>query len=267
MTRPAHLPDFSLPPLTEVAIGVQFNQVPNYSIVYAKDIWQLFEKDFPNVQEMPALPPQFETFGGANVSAGPQFFFGSAQPSSRLWFVSGDQNRLLQFQPDRFLLNWNRQVTNIQYPRYEELSQSYRHYLETLCIFFESALKYKISINQVEITYVNLIQLNDFSDIGEWFSFWRNQGSHVSNVGINFSEDVNNDTKQPIGRLYGQLQSVVLNDGVSKAIQFSLIFRGQPSGNGIEAAMELLLKGRELIVTKFSESTTPEAHKIWGKKN
>jgi uncharacterized protein (TIGR04255 family) len=267
MQRPPHLPDFSAPPLREVAIGVQFDQVPAYSIVHARDVWELYKNDFPNVQEMPALPPQFETFGGVNTTAGPQFFFGSAQPSSRLWFVSADQNRLLQFQPDRFLLNWNRQAANVEYPRYEELSRNYCYNLEALSAFFASTLSHIISINQVEITYVNLIPLNGFSDIGEWLSFWRNPGSRISNVGINFSEDVNNDNNQPIGRLYGQIQSVVLADGVSKAIQFSLIFRGQPSENSVAAAMELLSKGRELIVTKFSESTTPEAHRIWGKKN
>jgi hypothetical protein len=65
--RPDGLPDFTNPPLSEVVVSTQFATPPKYSEAYIREIWALFERDFPNVQEMPALPPTFEVFGGSEL--------------------------------------------------------------------------------------------------------------------------------------------------------------------------------------------------------
>src|SRR4051794_5656712 len=108
--RPTHLPDFRKPPLNEVVLGIQFNPVPGYSQIYAGEVWGLFRARFPQVQEMPALPPNFETFG---IPQGPQIGFNVLAGAShdRFWFLSPAGEQLIQFQMDRLLHNWRKVET------------------------------------------------------------------------------------------------------------------------------------------------------------
>jgi uncharacterized protein (TIGR04255 family) len=75
MRRPDHLPDFTDPPLDEVVLGVQFTPVPGYASVHSMKVWDLFRAEFPKVEELPALEPQFETFGGVSAQVGPRILF------------------------------------------------------------------------------------------------------------------------------------------------------------------------------------------------
>src|SRR4051794_13517866 len=63
VTRPETLPDFCTPPLNEVVVGVQFTPARGYQQIRAGEVWALFRSIFPKVEEFPALPPMFETFG------------------------------------------------------------------------------------------------------------------------------------------------------------------------------------------------------------
>ena len=142
-SRPADLPEFRAPPLSEFVVGVQFAPIPGYSSIDARAIWELFRSEFPIVQEQTPLPPQFETFGGGQ-SSGFQIQFGTVAGPMRLWFVGEQNNHLLQFQPDRFLLNWRRSDQG-SYPRYEVIADRFQ---ELLC-----ALK----ITSVPLSRMNLI--------------------------------------------------------------------------------------------------------------
>lgn len=67
LPRPDHLPDFRTPPLNEVVVGVQFAPARGYQQILAGEVWELYRAQFPTVEEMPPIPPAFETFG---LSAG-----------------------------------------------------------------------------------------------------------------------------------------------------------------------------------------------------
>ena len=169
MARPEHLPDFTDPPLDEVVLGVQFSSVPGYASVYANDIWALFKEEFPSVQEHPILEPKFETFGGANPQPTVQFQIGPPPVGSRLWFISSDENNLLQFQADRFITNWRKRSNPQEYPRFEKIAEAFEENLNTLSEHFQKAFQYKLDINQAEIAYINIIPVGEFSDTGKWF--------------------------------------------------------------------------------------------------
>ena len=266
MTRPAHLPDFKDPPLDEVVLGVQFEPVPGFCSVHTKEVMDLYRDDYPKVQEQPLLQPQFETFGGANLQPSFQFQVGAGPVGSRLWFVSEEENHLLQFQPDRFLTNWRKNPNLQPYPRFEGIAEVYRSNLTALATHFSSCFSYEMDINQAEVTYINILPVADFSEAGKWFSLWGGGALNIEGLNTSFSEVIRDQSDKPFARLFHAIQSVYTIDGKHKAFNLSLTFRGKPASGDLASAAQFLAAGREAIVMRFKEITTAYAHDQWGMK-
>ena len=267
MQRPDHLPDFDNPPLNEVVLGVQFTPMPSFNSTHMGDVWNLYRREFPIVQEYPPLQPTFETFGGQNLQAHSfQLHLGGGPIGSRVWFVSEEKNRLLQFQPDRFLTNWRKNSDGQHYPRFENIADAYQSDLRALAAHFKKFFDRDIEINQVELTYINIIQVKDFSQAGNLFSLWNNILTNIEGMSVNFSEVIEDRSGKPFARFSHSIQSLYSSDGAQKAFNFSLMFRGKPATTDIDAALEFLRQARDAIVMRFDEITTDHAHKIWGKR-
>lgn len=267
MERPEHLPDYTHPPLNEVVLGVQFTPVPGYSTVNAQGVWDLFRYDFPTVQEQPLLSPVFETFGGTNLQPSFQFEIGGAPMGNRLWFIAPGNDNLIQFQSDRFLVNWRKQSSSHRYPRFEAIAKAFERNLSILEKHLLKHFKYQILVNQAEISYINLIPVNDFSEVGLWISLWNGDRFGVESLNLNFRDIVRSDDGQPIARLHHELQSVFTVDGKHKALRLTITVRGKPSDGDPKSALDFLATGREVIVQRFTLITTPHAHKTWGRKS
>lgn len=267
MKRPTHLPDFTNPPLDEVVLGVQFSHILGFSSVDAGGVWRLFKRDFPKVVEQPMLDPQFETFGGANLQPSFQFQVGPASLGSRLWFLSEEENSLLQFQPDRFLSNWRKGGNLRPYPRFEQISASFENGLKKLQTYSMREHSFTIDVNQAEVSYINIIPVKEFSEVGEWFRIWNGGTINLEAVNASFNEVIRDDRGLPYARLSHMIQSVFTLDRRQKAFNLSITFRGQPSGGDVGSAMAFLKTGREHIVKRFGEITTERAHEIWGRKS
>lgn len=266
MKRPIHLPEFSDPPLDEVVLGVQFAPVPGYTSVEAKGVWELYRGEFPKIQEQPLLQPQFETFGGLNLQPTFQFQVGAAPIGSRLWFISETENHLLQFQSDRFLVNWRKSPNPQPYPRFDGIAESFKEKLHVLTTHFQNEFDYSIDVNQAEVTYINIVPVQEFSDIGRWFSIWSGKPFEMEGLSANFNQVMIGSNGAPYARLFHAIQSVYTVDGKHRAFSLSLTFRGKPERNDIDSAMKFFAAGREAIVMRFAEITTKEAHSIWGLK-
>lgn len=264
MTRPEYLPDFENPPLDEVVLGVQFSPIAAYSSVHAGHVWRLFENEFPIVQEQPLLDPQFETFGGANIQPNIQFQIGIPPVGSRLWFVSKDDSHLLQFQRDRFLTNWRRRPKNQQYPRYDGISKKFSENLEVLEKYLSENFSCVLDVNQAEVTYINIITVENFSEADRWFSVWNDGILDIEALNSSFSEIVKDENGIPLARLFHEIQSVFSIDGKHKAFKLTLTFRGKPSGRDVESTLGFLSRGHEAIVLRFKQITTDHAHQFWG---
>lgn len=260
--RPKHLPNFELPPLDEVVIGVQFARPANYTSINAKDVWNLFKDKYPTVEEHPPLAPSFEMFGGSTT---PSTFRLQLQPTpliSRLWFISKDRSHLIQFQTDRFLLNWRRQPQGSNYPHFESIADSFEKHFGALRDFFKDSISNNIIINQAEVSYINVIPIEKYTQAEEFFSFLTITNDSES---FNFqtTEVIKDQDGKPYARLFQELQSVTTLDGKSRAFNLSLTFRGKPSGNEIADTVPFIFAGREKIVTRFTAATTNGAHSIW----
>jgi len=265
MARPTHLPDFTDPPLDEVVLGVQFAPVSGYNPIFANGIWKLFKDVFPIVEEHPILDSKFETFGGSNPQPSFQFQIGQPPAGSRLRFISPEQSNLLQFQADRFLINWRKHPNPQEYPRFEGIVETFEQNLNALSDYFIKTFQYTLDINQAEVSYINIIPVDEFSDADKWFKLWGGGNINVEALSTSFNEVISDGDRGPFARLNHDIQSVLSMDGKQKAFRLSLTFRGKPASNDLAAAMEFLALGRDKIVTRFDEITTDQAHITWGK--
>jgi uncharacterized protein (TIGR04255 family) len=259
------LPDFESPPLEEVVVGVQFAAPPGYSILHASEVWTLFKSDYPDVTEQSRLEPQFEIFGG-NPQAGFQMNFASPPTRGRLWFSSSDNTHLVQFQEDRFILNWRRQGANSSYPRYEKILENFSRYLSELNKFVEGKYSTSLVINQAEVSYINIIQVPDFSEAGSWIKFFGSPELNLESLNAILTEIINSDVGKPVARMSYEIQSVWTPDMMQKAIRLSLTCRGKPNKENLDSALDFIAMAREKIVRRFCELTTDDAQKKWGRR-
>ena len=260
LDRPKDLPDFHAPPLNEVVLGVQFNPPIAYHQIRAGEVWNLFKADYPQVQEMPPLPPTFETFGIESRAGSIQLV--PAPLHSRFWFLRTDEDELIQFQQDRLLHNWRKVAgRDSPYPRFESIAPNFRTEIEALQKYLFGLAPQTLVINQIEISYINQFTLGT-SKVSEWLRFLNFGQSDAEDFSVIFRETIQDDSGKPQGRLVCEVLSAESPDG-ERGVQMNLTARGAPRGSDIDSAVEFLTIGRSLIVNKFTTLTTDYAHKQW----
>ena len=128
MNGDAPLPRFRKPPVSEVALGVQFPSILNP--VHLGLYYQRVKSRFPKIQMQSPVLPVFETFGTSG-SPGTQFAFTHGmQP--RMWFLSDDENFLIQLQSDRLLVNWRSGAQAAPYPHFDAVQAVFTNALDEL---------------------------------------------------------------------------------------------------------------------------------------
>lgn len=267
MIRLDHLPDYKNPPLHEVVLGVQFAPPREYQQIYAKDVWELFKKDFPEVKEVDALPPSFETFGQPKVKQS-NIELRSGACHDRFWFLSNDGAELIQFQQDRLLHNWRKVKDGSNtYPRFEAILPKYKAELLKLKEYYSSNFSSsELKTNQCELTYVNRIALADTDQLlNKWVCMANIEGIEFEDVSITTRKQLMRDDGEPYGRLIC-VCNTAFDQKSNPIIELRLTVRGAPSEPSIEAALNFLLKGRDSIVHCFDEITTEFAHNQWGRQ-
>lgn len=264
-SRPEHLPDFRTPPLNEVVLGVQFAPPKGYQQIHAGEVWNLFRAGFPRVEEHPPLPPAFETFG--LPSKGVRVGIVTGATHDRFWFLRPDGDELIQFQQDRLLHNWRKvgDQTN-PYPRFESMSERFKSELDQLERYFNGLSPQGLAINQCEISYVNHIALESDQGINAsgWLRFLAFDDKEPEDFTCNFHYIIRDGKGNPLGRLI--CEALTGNQpNEHRLIVLSLTFRGVPKEPSAASALKFLAMGRELIVCRFAELTTAEAHEKWGR--
>jgi uncharacterized protein (TIGR04255 family) len=242
---------------------VQFTPFPGYRQIFAGDVWNLFKADYPVVEEHPPLDPTFETFG-LPTRGEPQIRFIAGVPRCRFWFKRSDGTELIQFQEDRLLHNWKSvgDRTN-EYPRYENVVNRFVAEVRTL-ESHRPLSDQSLSINQCEITYINHIRADAGQPLkpDDWLRFVTFGDSEPEDFTVGFREVIRDDGGAPQGRLTVEARTAYLAKA-EKAIILALTVRGTPGKPSMDSAIEFLNRGRDVIVSRFTDMTTDRAHKTW----
>lgn len=269
MERPFDLPDFENPPLSEVALGVQFVPPDKYSQIFAKDVWDLYRREYPILNQVEPIPPVFETFGTRPLADGAISLQGGVT-HDRYWFISEDSKDLIQFQSDRLLHNWRKVPSKEgRYPRFESIIEKYERELRLLEDLYCSSFGERgLHLTQCEATYINLIPLgNEMPDLPEaWINLICLNGADFEQFSFSSTRVLNREDGTPSGRCIVECRNVISPSDSQKCIELKITVRGAPETEKMESAIWFLYNARNEIVRTFASVTTDAAHNKWGRK-
>jgi uncharacterized protein (TIGR04255 family) len=267
---PEDLLTFSRSPLDEVVLGIQLQEELGDEAFALADFWPRIRKDFPKLDRQPPLPAVTESFE-APTEAQPTVEFVTAPIPARYWFISQDEQQLLQLQPDRFLLNWRKRQPTDTYPRYRVLRDQFRARIQELSEAAEGTAERVFAPSWCEISYINHVgprgvqERQPLSDVLRLI-----ETLPLSALGA--PEDtqlqqryiVSDPSGDPLGRVYLSVAPALRKDDGSPIYVLTLLARLAPPSTDVDAVMATFDQARRLAVETFRDVTTPEMHEAWG---
>jgi uncharacterized protein (TIGR04255 family) len=270
------LPDFVRPPVSEVALSLQFEALAKLRSPVTGLLWSQFKNEYPLSEEHPPIESSIEKFGGAQFGIPKlQFEILNAPPPTRVWFLNDAGTELIQVQQDRFIHNWRRRKEDDQYPRYSALRSKLIHELRVFQGFIERENLGELVFNQVEVTFVNTILSGE-----GWERHGQLQTVLTTHSGA-YSDDffqepewvqtalryvIPGDDGLPIGRLHITVLPAVSRKDKRPAFNLTIIARCNLSGGNSEEAIRSLDLAHKWVVKGFASITTKEMHAIWGRQ-
>jgi uncharacterized protein (TIGR04255 family) len=266
------LPSFKKPPIVELALGVQFDTLPNLKSSHFGAWWSNLRKEFPRIEEYPPLPEVVETFD-ASISIPKSFELRLVSHNPvRYWFLKDSGRELIQIQANRLIVNWRKINDNDSYPRFHSVRDLFSKTLASFCDFLDENNLGPLIPNQCEVTYVNHIRHGEgwktHDQFGDVFAFYSGimSDSHLKSpeaINTNMTFIFSDESQKPIGRFHVDIASQYRIDDKSPIFAMNLTARGAPISKDIKGVLQFLELGHERGVRGFTSLTTAKMHKIW----
>ncbi len=268
------LPRFRSPPVSEVAVGVQF-EAPWFLPVHYGAFYDRVKGEYPGVQTFPPLPPATESFSAPSNQDIPEplrTLLGPGPfPLPRVLFVSADDCSLIQVQSDRLYFNW-RKRDNADYPHYSHFRQKFAAAYGALEAIAAEQGTGLIAPSQCDVLYVNPLP-HDVTGVQpsshhSVFRVWNaavgsEWSTPLEDLSFNARYRLADDGGTPIGRLTATM-STVWNNGVAE-MRLEVVARGTPQGEGLGGILAFHDIGHDAIVRCFTAMTTAEMQARWGR--
>lgn len=267
------LPEFTKPPVSEVALSVMFSPLEKWRSAHAGIYWSKIKDRYPLTENYPPIGNQIELFDQEPKPIKTMTFRVDVQnpDAQRYWFLAEPPTKLIQIQRDRFVTNWRKMKGDEVYPRYEkELRPRFADEWKALTAFLEEQGIGKPDVQQCEVFYINDILRHDawenFKDALPLFShWWAKSAEQFLPLPENLNMSGSFAMPDKVGRLHFTLQRVFRAIDEREAIQLQLFARGKPKSSSLEDILSWMDLGRDWIVRGFTDMTSPEAHKLWGR--
>ena len=264
-----NLPKFRKPPVVEVAISVQFEELPALHAPQLGLLWGEYRRRYPRTEQHPPIARMVQGFGPGRAGS-PSFQLSRAMPVPRCWFINDTGTRLVQVQPDRFIHNWRRTETPEEYPDYDNIRAGFLVEWDVFIDFLDRNDLGTISIDQVELTYQNHIPSGtvwtEYGQLGSVIPSWSTHPDPFlgdpERVAVQLQYVMSDDTG-PVGRLGIQIKPEVYRKEEKPLLVLALTARGAPEGEDMGGALRFLDRAHEWIVRGFTALTSPEMHKEW----
>jgi len=258
MPNRGQLPSYETPPVIEVVYGVAFNELDGLKAPHTGIFWSLIRDSYPKVQHAAPAGPFPRDFDVKNL------------PLPRIWFISQDENFLVQLQADRFLFNWRTRSLGDEYPRFDIVQSGFHSNFAIFSDFVESNGLGELTLRSYELTYVNHIprsgRYERFQKIGSLFPDlrWRTPTkrylpapSHLTwSVGFEFGD---------AGRLTAELKPAIRRLDDQALYVLELKATGQAHTQDPTHVAAWFAQAHEWIVRGFADLTSETAQtRLWG---
>jgi hypothetical protein len=118
--------------------------------------------------------------------------------------------------------------------------------------------------NQCEVSYINLIRLEDHKSWGQpgrWIRLWHDEPDEGEGVQFTTRHLLNDPDGQPFARLTTSLEGGQVGD--RPVLQFNLMVKGRPLRPDESGVLSFFDEGHEAIVRRFVDVTTRVAQREW----
>lgn len=145
---------YPLAPVIETVIGVQFNSLVDFRNAHFGSFWKtVLTDDWKQTQDAPPIADQFETFRSTTAPNLHKVVLRTAGPSDRVQFIHKSDDRVIQLQQTRLLLNWRKRHED--YPRFGERLADFQTLWNSWARFCSESGIGELAPNQWEISYYN----------------------------------------------------------------------------------------------------------------
>jgi uncharacterized protein (TIGR04255 family) len=255
------LPGYRNPPINEVVCGMRFHTPEKLRIPHIGILWDKFRDEYPVIQH-------------SHPIAGPQgdipLDYVLGLPLPRIWFINKSDDQLIQFQFDRFYFNWRRRQ-NI-YPRYSYIIENFEKLLETIESFFNELELGKLNPVEYELSYINHLlkgkewdKIDDLQKIFTDFNWKQTQKRFLPNPD-NVAWQITFTLPDNKGNLYCNLKKAIRAEDKLPLFVFELSARGFNEPINKASIRQWFDLAREWIVRGFTDLTTYEIQKFWGRE-
>lgn len=272
----APLPEFERPPIAEVTLGMQFNPLVGLTTTRMGLLWARFRDRFPHTEEHAPLPSVMEEFGPTRAfNVGLEITEIDAPPLPRCWFLNEASSELIQVQQDRFIRNWRKLDASDEYPRYEQIRESFKSNINEFIAFLAEEQIGELVPNQCEITYIDQLPLGEgwegFGQLDRVLTIWSGRYSDdflpdPEDVMTRIRYVIPNADGEQIGRLHVAAEPAYRRSDGTPVLVLRVTARGRPAGDGIDGALQFLDTGHEWAVKGFVSLTTTHMHAFWGRR-
>jgi uncharacterized protein (TIGR04255 family) len=257
------LPSYRQPPVTEVAVGLQYSSSLNLSLRDLFRIHASFEDRYPGLEEYAPLPKIVPAEDAQTV----QFAFGQMTKAvlPRLWFIGESPTELVQLQHDRFVFNWRKTAESDPYLRFDHhVRPAFVDAHRRLLLGLEEADIAEPAIESIDVAYVNAIPLEAGDSCGAVLRILQRdqkRGFLPEATGLQM-QLIYSIPDLDAGSLTITIQSAERVEDRAPTILMHLNVRAMAAGD-FEQALVSIGVARRWIVNGFTDLTTDEMHERW----
>ena len=257
------LPEYGRPPVVEVALAVQMDDVIGFRSLDMGALAAAWADDFPVVEERVPLPMMTPGWDDPEMS----LEVGGEAQTPRLWLQNEVGNRVVQLQQDRLAVNWQKGESDDLYPRYASIREALVEAWDRLDRVADDLSLTLPRPEVCEVLYVNHLG----ADQG-----WRSAEDTATLIAAR--SGAMSDGFLPANPHEGLLLHYHLPDGRGwlnidgwttdahsdeRIMVLTLVSRGSASSPTLDGALDFMDLAHEWIVRGFTSVTTVEAHRRW----
>lgn len=255
------LPSYKKPPVNEVVYGMRIRPSDKLLIPHIGLLWDKFRTEYPRLQHvLPIISPRGELLIDRITNT----------PIPRVWFINASDDELIQFQNDRFYLNWRKRKKERDYPRYEYMISNFETVFGVIKDFFSEFNLGELTPQEYELTYINHIPKGMgweiIDDLPKVFSdfIWNKPKTRFLPSPTEVSWTAVFPIQEQKGTLITSLKQATRKEDELPLFVFELRARGFDSGDIVHNWFDIAHKW---IVQGFTDLTTNKMHKIWERED